>query len=192
MEAKFKIKVYTGWAKPKIRIERKFGPGWREWRTLLGSLLYRSQRVALRRERQMLAVYLWRRPYYTALWRAFAFFFLCTHNTTELSCCCCFSRLATSRPLGERSEPCLGRPRATKSREVRRRSERSDGGLFCKSFVFNGGGKGGCYSRGALVWWILVKGGRQLLVISVSIVQGEHLVPVSILWPDKISSRNRA
>ena len=123
------------------------------------------------------------------------FFFLCTYNTTELSCCCCFSRLATSRPLGERSEPCLGRPRATKSREVRRRSERSDGGLFWKSFVFNGGGTGGCYSRGALVvlvWWILVKGGRQLLVISVSIVQGEHLVPVSILWPDKISSRNRA
>ena len=58
MEAKFKIKVYTGRGKPKIRIERKFGPGWREWRTLLGSLLYRSQRVALRRERQMLAVYL--------------------------------------------------------------------------------------------------------------------------------------
>ena len=88
------------------------------------------------------------------------FFFLCTHNTTELSCCCCFSRLATSRPLGERSEPCLGR-RERRSRERSDEDPRGPTEDFFESLLFlMGEGKEGAIREGRLFdeYWLKAGG----------------------------------
>ena len=61
-------------------------------------------------------------------------------KNTQKDCFAVYSRLATSRPLGERSEPCLAAKWPTASDEVARgrpRHMKSDEGLFWKSTVYS-------------------------------------------------------